>query len=68
MLYQEMETLQVRKSIPDSKRIVHKHLNDPEHVITDEDILSVRISVDLPDYLIKAFIQSPDIYFSKKGS
>lgn len=35
---------------PDTTKIVHRHLEDKEHIITDEEIRSVRISTELPPF------------------
>lgn len=35
---------------PDTTKIVHRHLADKNHVITDEEIRSVRISTELPPF------------------
>lgn len=39
------------RNLPDSRKIVHRHLSDKNDVITDEDIKGVRISKELPSFL-----------------
>lgn len=32
--------------VPDTQKIVHRHLQDPNHQITEEELKSIRISTD----------------------
>jgi hypothetical protein len=49
MKFSDSSSQQLKRNriIPDTRKIVHRHLQNMHDVITDEDIKSVRISIEL---------------------
>lgn len=47
-------TFEEKKFIPDTRKIVHRHIRNIDDVITDEDLKSIRISQELPSFFIRA--------------